>query len=341
MSFDRILQKLLSHDDLTFKESDWIFSKIFTMEISEEQSKTVLVLLAQKGEISEELCGCLEALRRLEKTKNLKVSDLIDTCGTGGDGAATINVSSMAAIVAAAAGAKIAKHGNRAITSQSGSSDLMDAFGIKLDIAQSKMEACLKSTGFGYFHAPFYHPVFAKAQPLRKKMKIRTIFNLLGPLVNPFHLSGQVIGVSRSEHVELFAQVLKRRSMKRAIVCHSRDGLDEISTSAITDMILIKGERLYRQTLNPKDFGSKRARLSDYRGGDVKQNYHDAKQFFEGKLKGPKRDIASINSAAAIYVAGLQPSLEKSLEIVEMIINKGAAMDKIKEVASFTNATRK
>jgi anthranilate phosphoribosyltransferase len=341
MSLDLIFQKLLGQTHLTLKESDWIFSKIFSMQVSEEQARTVLVLLAQKGETSAELCGCLIALRRLEKPKTLNVENLIDTCGTGGDGASTINISSMAAIVAAAAGAKIAKHGNRAITSKSGSSDLMNAFGLKLDIPQSKMEACLKKTGFGYFHAPFYHPIFAKVQPLRKKIKVRTIFNLLGPLVNPFNLSGQVIGVSRKEHLELFADVLKTRKMKRAFICHSQDGLDEISTSAKTDLILIKGTKTYHQTLDPKQFGFKRARLSDYTGGDVKSNYRDAKQFFEGKLKGSKRDIALLNAAAAVYIAGLQPSLEKSLGVVENIVNKGAAMDKIKEVASFTKAVGK
>jgi len=185
--------RLISGKNLSEKESRGIFLAAFSQKIGFSEVKTVLLLLAKKGESAEEISGCLKALTELEPPRSTKLAGLIDTCGTGGDGSHSINVSTLAAIVAAGAGARVAKHGNRAITSRTGSSDLLEAFGVNLDAGPEKMIRAIRKYGIGYFHAPFYHPVFSRVQQLRRQIGVKTVFNYIGPLANPLKLEGQMI----------------------------------------------------------------------------------------------------------------------------------------------------
>jgi anthranilate phosphoribosyltransferase len=194
--FDGLLMRLMARRSLSLADSRKAFTLLFSQSIPAMKAKSFLLLLAKKGETADELLGCLQAIRRLEKPIGPRIPGLMDTCGTGGDGRHTINISTLVALVIAGAGGKIAKHGNRAISSRSGSSDLMESFGIKLNAPPKKMIEAIRRSGLGYFHAPFYHPVFAKMQPLRQSLKKRTILNLLGPLVNPMRLDYQLVGVS-------------------------------------------------------------------------------------------------------------------------------------------------
>lgn len=328
MRFEGVLAKLLLGKSLTALESYHLFLRLFRQEITEEHTKAILLLLAQKGETADELYGAVKALRELEPS-SLTDSNFMDTCGTGGDGQNTINVSSLAALVIAGAGGKVAKHGNKSISSKCGSSDLFQELGIKLDIAKPKMVAALKQNGLGYFHAPFYHPVFGRMQSLRQKLKVRTIFNLMGPLVNPMGTSRQVVGVAKKKYFKLYAEVLRQLEVKKALVCHSRDGMDEISINAKSDLAWVSGNKVRYETLNPQAYGFTKVSEDDLRGGTPIQNAKTSLKLLEGKLTGPKRDIVVLNAAAGLVVAGIAKNLKRGLELAAESLDQGFAYNKL------------
>ena len=290
-----VIKKLLLDKDLNEKEVYDVFLEMFKGDLSDEDARTVLLLLAQKGETAQEIFGCLKALRKLEPERPSGFHELMDTCGTGGDQSHSINVSTLSAILIAASGGKVAKHGNRSITSKVGSSDLMEAFGVNLDAPYQKMIKGIKEVGLGYFHAPVYHPIFARVQPLRQRIKARTIFNLLGPLVNPLKLQYQVIGVSRKDYLEKFAQVLKLKKLKKAVVCHSREGMDELSTKGISDIALVSPSRIQYTSFDPQKYGFKKAKPNDYLGGSLRQNLSISKKILAGKCN--RRECCIWNSS--------------------------------------------
>lgn len=326
------LKKLLLGKDLTEKESFDIFLPLFQMKLSKSDAKSLLLLLAQKGESSAEVIGCLKALRSLEPEKNTRIPGLMDTCGTGGDQSHSINVSTLSAILIATAGGKVAKHGNRSITSKVGSSDLMRGLGVNLDAAYSKMLKAIKEVGIGYFHAPLYHPIFARVQPLRQELKARTIFNLLGPLVNPLKLERQIIGVSNPKYLDIFAKVQKSKELKRALVCHSLDGMDEISTSAKSELRIITGSKITKQIFDPRKYGFKKARLTDYAGGSLKKNLSISKRILQGKLRGPQTDLVVSNAGVGLYVSGVAKNIDAGIERIQEVVNKGAAMKTVQDL---------
>ncbi len=287
------------------------------------EAKALLLLLARKGESAEEFYGCLEALRRFEPPKE-SFPDLLDTCGTGGDSSSSINVSTIAAFVAAGAGARVAKHGNRAISSKCGSSDLMAALGVKLDAPESRMQRAIRRCGIGYFHAPYYHPVFARVQALRRQLRIRTIFNLLGPLANPCRLRYQLVGVSSPRNFKLYTAVLRRLGLRRAAVCYGRDGLDEVSTRGRTDLAVIENGRVLRTVLDPRRLGVRTGKWN-YRVGGIAANRAAALRLLKGELKGPLRDLIVLNSAVALFVAGKAPSIKDGFRLSERSLDSGRA----------------
>lgn len=337
MTLSRLTPSLLTGKSLSYSQAKVFFLSAFKGELDEPQIKAWLLLMADRGETPEELRACADALQAVEKVQATAFRDLLDTCGTGGDGKHSINVSTLAAFTAAGAGLRVAKHGNRAISSRSGSSDVMEALGVRLDAGKKAMMTSLRQAGIAYFHAPFYHPVFARLQPLRKKMGTRTIFNLLGPLVNPCRLAYQLTGVSRPEQLKLYAEVLRKRSgLKRALVCHSADGMDEISLNAKTRYALIEGSKVRYGTIDPAKLGFKKAPDRLFRGGSARENAAFAKAFLSGKIQDPRADLVMLNAGAAIWLAGMTNSLAAGIQAARQSVETGRALRALETLVRVT-----
>jgi anthranilate phosphoribosyltransferase len=334
---NELLIQLLLGRSLTLADARKFFTLLFTDVIPFTKAKSFLLLLAQKGETAGELLGCLQALQALEKPIGPKIPGLMDTCGTGGDGRQTINISTLVALVIAGAGGKIAKHGNRAISSRSGSSDLMEAFGVKLDAAPRKMFSAIQTSGLGYFHAPFHHPVFGKMQPLRRALKRRTILNLLGPLVNPMRLDHQLVGVSEKRWIPLYAKVLSKMGRKTALVCHSNDGMDEISTSAPTAVAWVTPNKVRMDVIQPRTYGFRKASFKDLAVNSVKKSVSRAKNILAGKEKGPARDAVVLNAAYGLLLSGKARSVEEGIVFAEESIDSGSALKVLKKLKQRSN----
>ena len=327
-----ILTKLLRRTDLTLSESRAFFRQLFTGAIPFTKAKSFLLLLAQKGETADEFLGCLRALQALEKPIGPRIPGLMDTCGTGGDGRKTINISTLVALVIAGAGGKIAKHGNRAISSKSGSSDLMEAFGVKLDAAPRKMIAAIRRSGLGYFHAPFFHPVFAAVQPLRRSLRRPTILNLLGPLANPMRLDHQLVGVSRKHLIPLFAKVLSKLGRRTALVCHSNDGMDEISTSVPTTVAWVTPGKVRMSVIRPGSYGLRKASLKHLSVDSVGKSKLRAQKILAGKERGPARDMVVLNAAFGLLLCGKARSVQEGIALAQKSIDSGKALKVLKQL---------
>ena len=330
------LEKLLVGASLQRQEAKNLFKKILSQQLSEHTIKTVLLLLAQKGEVASEVLGCVQALEALESPVAYHHPTLLDTCGTGGDGSQSLNISTLSAFVIAGAGAKVAKHGNRGLSSPCGSSDLMQALGICLSAGEKKMVQALRECGLGYFHAPYYHPIFAKMQPLRAALKQRTLFNLIGPLVNPVRPKRQLIGVAKPEFLNLYATLLKEKKIHRALLCHSRDGMDEISTRAKSEVILIEKGRSRRWVLDPKTYGFRKPKPEEYRGGNIQHNARAALALLKGHAQGAFRDIVLLNAGAGLYVSGIVKNIELGIEKAAEALESGKAYRVLKELRRLT-----
>lgn len=325
MKIESSLAKLLRGKDLAEKEGRPLFRSLFKGRLKQSQAKALLLLLARKGETVEELGNCLRALRSLEKPYPVSIPHLMDTCGTGGDRSHSINVSTLAALVIAGAGGKVAKHGNRALSSRSGSSDLMEALGVRLEAPRKRMLESIRRYGIGFFHAPLYHPLFARMQPLRRELKTRTIFNLLGPLANPLKIEARLVGVSKLGQVALYANVLGKQGIRRALVCHSADGLDEISPAAPTLTAWVEGGRVRYETIHPKRYGFRPVSQKAFRASTVRKNRALALRLLQGKLRGPMRDLVVINSAAGLVLCGVARDLHMGIRLAEDSLDSGRA----------------
>jgi anthranilate phosphoribosyltransferase len=334
---DAFFAKLLLGADLSVSESRSFFQLLFTGVVPSVKAKSFLLLLAKKGETADELLGCLQALRALEKPIGPKIPGLMDTCGTGGDGRQTLNISTLVALVIAGAGGKIAKHGNRAISSKSGSSDLMESFGVKLDASPEKMIGAIKRSGLGYFHAPIFHPVFARMQPLRVALKRPTILNMLGPLVNPMRLDHQLVGVSKKHRVQLYAKVLSRLDRKTALVCHSEDGMDEISTTAPTTIAWVTPNKVRMSVIRPRVYGLHRASRKDLAVDSVQKSKLRAQRILSGEEKGPARDTVVLNAAFGLLLCGKISSVQKGISMAQEAIDSGHALNALKQLKVCSN----
>lgn len=336
---DRMLEQLLIGKSLSCQTAQQLFTMIFNERIPFAKAKTFLLLLSQKGETADELLGCLQALQSLEKSEKSRIPGLMDTCGTGGDGRHTLNISTLAALVIAAAGGKVAKHGNRAISSKSGSSDLMEAFGIQLQAPRAKMIRAIKDCGIGYFHAPCYHPVFLKMQPLRRSLKRRTILNFLGPLANPMDLDYQLVGVSRKEMVPLYAKVLSQLGRKATLVCHSLDGTDEISTSSPTKVAWVFGKRIQSTVIQPRTYGLKKTHPRDISVDSVKESKALAEKILSGKEKGPARDVILLNAAFGLFLCRKARNIQEGIRLALTVLDTGRALHILKQLKKISNET--
>jgi anthranilate phosphoribosyltransferase len=331
----RAIDALASGRDLPQEDASAVLAEIMAGEASETQIAAFLIALRTKGETVEELAG-LAATMRAMATAVVPCArdDLVDTAGTGG-GRPTFNVSTTAALIAAGHGCKVAKHGNRSATGLSGSADVLEALGVRIDLKPDAVARCIDEVGFGFMFAPAHHGATRFVIPVRKELAVRTIFNFLGPLTNPAGATRQVIGVSDANFLETIAGALARLGARRALVVSSADGLDEMSTSGTTRVVEVNGEDFHAYDVAPEDVGISRADPGALTGGTPDVNARTTRGIFAGE-HGPARDVAVLNAGAAIYVSGTVSSLEEGVRAAEAAIDDGRAAAALESLASLT-----
>ncbi|MFZ1154993.1 MAG: anthranilate phosphoribosyltransferase [Solirubrobacteraceae bacterium] len=319
------IDALASRRDLSSQETSEVLSEIMHGEVSETQIAAFLIALRTKGETVDELAGLAHTMRELAAHVPTDRSELLDTAGTGG-GRRTFNVSTTAALVAAGAGCAVAKHGNRSATSSSGSADLLEALGARIDLDPAGVAKCIEEAGFGFMFAPAHHQATRFVIPVRRELAVRTIFNLLGPLTNPAGATRQLIGVADASFLETIAGALARLGVRRALVVSGEDGLDEVSTSAATQVVEVNGEQLTRYTLTPQDVGIELADPADplLGGGSPLHNAEVTQTVFAGE-QGTRANLVLINAGAAIYAAGAADSVAEGVEAAREAIGSGGA----------------
>lgn len=327
------LKKIVEGQDLTKEEAKTVFNEIMTGQVSEAQIAAWITALRMKGETADELAGCIEIMR--QEVLAVKCNDhfAVDSVGTGGDGAHTINISTTAAFVAAGAGITVAKHGNRAVSSKSGSADVLSQLGINLDITPEKMEACLNNIGFSFLFAPKLHPAMKHAIGARRAIGIRTIFNLLGPMTNPANTTRGVIGVFSEKYCYLLAEAAHKTGADHYLFVHGSDGLDEITLTGSSTIIEVKGKEIKAYKFNPKEYGFNLCKTADFGGGTPEENAEYTRQILSGKEQGAKRDIVVINAAATILVSGKAADWNEAIKMAKQSIDSGAAAEKMKQFA--------
>lgn len=329
------LGKVIGGDHLSREEARSVMSEIMEGAASPAQIGSLLTALRIKGETLEEITGFAESMRHKALQVNVQQQDLLDTCGTGGDGAETFNISTTAAIVASAGGIRVAKHGNRAMSSKSGSADVLEALGVKITLTGEQAAKCLDKTGICFMFAQAYHQSMKHVAAPRRELGFRTVFNLLGPLTNPAGADRQVLGVFDRTKTELIAQALQALGLKRALVVASEDGLDEFSISAPTKVTELKADQISTYTITPDDLGLRAHSIKDVSGGDAMLNAEIIRHIFAGE-KGPHRDIVLANAAACFYVTGHVGSLQQGVKFASDVIDSGRAMQKLNELIQYT-----
>jgi anthranilate phosphoribosyltransferase len=331
----RALDALASRHDLSAEETAAVLAEVMGGNASEVETAGVLVALRTKGETVEELVGLATTMRRLATPVVTGRHDLIDTAGTGG-GRPTFNVSTTAALIAAGAGCAVAKHGNRSATGLSGSADVLEALGVRIDLPPDAVARCIADVGFGFMFAPAHHGATRFVIPVRKELAVRTIFNFLGPLTNPAGATRQVIGVSDPAYLDTIAGALARLGAEKALVVSSADGLDEMSTSGTTRVVEVDGEEVRAYELAPEDVGLPRAEPGALAGGPPERNAETTRRILAGE-HGPARDLAVLNAGAAIYVAGRVETLEAGVRAAEAAVDDGGAAAALEALAALTN----
>ena len=328
------IDALASRRDLSSEQTAAVLAEIMEGNASEVQTAAVLIALRTKGETVDELVGLATTMRRLAKPVRTGRDDLIDTAGTGG-GRPTFNVSTTAALIAAGAGCAVAKHGNRSATGLSGSADLLEALGVRIDLDPEAVARCIEEAGFGFMFAPAHHGATRFVVPVRKELAVRTIFNFLGPLTNPAGAARQVIGVSDAAFLDTIAGALAKLGAQKALVVSSADGLDEMSTSGTTRVVEVDGPQVHSYEVSPESVGLPRARPEELAGGTPEANADTTRRIFAGEA-GPQRDLAVLNAGAAIYVAGRVDTLEAGVREAEAAVDDGRAAATLERLISMT-----
>ncbi len=335
-SIQAAIRKLIEMRDLTEGEAEAAMKCIMSGEATQAQIGSFLTALRMKGETIEEITAFARVMREFAARITPKVDDiLVDTCGTGGDKVKTFNISTAAMFVAAGAGIRIAKHGNRSVTSKAGSADVIEAMGVRIDLPPDEVQRCIESIGIGFMFAPRFHGAMKYATPVRREMGIRTVFNILGPLTNPASAQAQVMGVFDGALTEKLAHVLGRLGCKRAVVVHGLDGLDEISTLGETQISELKDGKVRTFKLKPEDLGIKRTSVETIAGKDLEENVRMLIRVLRGE-QGPRRDIVLLNAAAAIVVGGKARDLRQGLAIAAGTIDSGRAYEKVAQLVEAT-----
>jgi len=331
------LSALLDGRDLDRVEARRVMGSIMDGEATPAQIGGFLVALRLKGETAEEIAGCAEAMREHVLAVKPQRGDLVDTAGTGGDGARTFNISTAAALVAAAAGAGVAKHGNRAVSSASGSADVLEALGFSLELEPERIERSIDELGFGFLFAPTHHPAMRHAAPVRRELAARTVFNVLGPLTNPAGARAQVVGVYAPDLVPTIADVLLSLGATRAFVVHGAGGVDELSPAGANLVCEVVNGEVRRREIDPLELGVPRCAPEELGGGEPEDNARTIREIFAG-ADGGRRDAVLLNAAGAIAAAGHAKDLEEGLGIAREAIDSGAAGERLETLVAFSQA---
>lgn len=329
------LERTLSYEHLSPTEAEVVMTRIMSGEATPAQIGAYLAALRAKGETIDEITGFARAMRQHATAVRPTRRPLIDTCGTGGDGAHTFNISTTAAFVVAGAGVAVAKHGNRSVSSRSGSADVLEALGVNLELEPEDVARCIDEMGFGFLFAPSLHPAMRHAIGPRREMGVRTVFNILGPLTNPAGASIQIIGVYDRRLVEPLGHVLRELGSKAAYVVNSADGLDELSTTAPNFVARLRNDQVRCLTMDALDYGLERAPLEAIQGGDAEENAQITRDVLTGK-RGPKRDIVLLNAGMALVAAGVAEGPEEGLDMAAEAIDTGRAAQVLEELIAFT-----
>src|SRR5437868_9637887 len=344
-----ILHRIANHrESLPREQARAVMTEILAGGCTDAQIAAFLVALHMKGETVEEIVGFAEAIRAaatplpLARDSTLDVSGterdaLVDTCGTGGDTSGTFNISTTTALVVAGAGVRVAKHGNRSVTSKCGSADVMEALGVNITLPPAQLAACLEEVGIAFLFAPAMHSAMKHVQTARRELRLRTVFNLLGPLTNPAHASAQVVGVYSAELVEKLAEALSMLGLHRALVVHGNDGLDEITVTSPTRIAEVRDGTVRTYEVTPEEFGFNRASMADLAGGDATVNAEIIREVLRGRPSA-RRDIVLLNAAAALVAAGKADHLVDAVAPAAQAIDSGAAAAKIDALVRFTNS---
>jgi anthranilate phosphoribosyltransferase len=331
------IARLLDGRDLDPAVAQAAMDEIMSGESTPAQTAGFLVALSAKGETANEIAGCAEALRAHVVPVTPTRGDIVDTAGTGGDGARTLNISTAAALVAAAAGAAVAKHGNRAVSSSSGSADVLEALGFDIELEPDRIAQSIDELGFGFIYAPNHHPGFRHAAPVRRELGVRTVFNVLGPLTNPAGARTQVVGVYSAELAPVIADVLCRLGTSRAFVVHGAGGIDELSPAGPNLVCEVVDGSSHSRTIDPRDLGIARCEPEDLRGGTPEENAASIRSVLGGET-GPHRDAVLLNAAGAIAAAGHADDLAEGLAIAEETVDSGAAAERLSALVAFSRA---
>jgi anthranilate phosphoribosyltransferase len=342
------LHRIANHrQSLSRVEARAVMSEVLTGKCTDIQIAALLVALHMKGETVEEIVGFAEAIRAAATQLNVNDSPvdvsgtgrdaLVDTCGTGGDASGTFNISTATAFVVAGAGVRVAKHGNRSVSSKCGSADVMEALGININLPPTSLAACLEETGMAFLYAPAMHSAMKHVQIARRELRLRTVFNLLGPLTNPMQASAQVVGVYSLDLVDKLAEVLSMLGLRRALVVHGLDGLDEITITGPTRVAEVRDGKVRTYEVRPEEFDMQSATLDDIRGGDAAVNAEIIREILRGK-KSARRDVVLLNAAAAVVAAGRADHLSGALPLAVKSIDSGAAAQTLEALVRFTNA---
>ena len=327
MEIQAAIQAVIEQRDLSRNEMQSVMRTIMTGEATQAQIGGFLIGLRMKGETVDEIAAAASVMRELAAPVKVSGDHMVDCCGTGGDGAKTFNISTASTFVIAAAGGQVAKHGNRSISSSSGSADLLEAAGVKLDLAPDQVANCIDEVGVGFMFAPMHHSAMKHAIGPRKEMAVRTVFNLLGPLTNPAGAPNQVIGVFDGAWVEPLAQVLKQLGSRHVMVVHGSDGLDEITISGETQVAELKDGKVTTYSIKPEQFGLAAASLDTLSVNNAEESLQVVKGVLENQ-SGAAADIVALNAGAAIYVAGLAETLEAGVKRAQEVISSGEARSK-------------
>jgi anthranilate phosphoribosyltransferase len=342
-----VLYRIADHrQSLSRDEARAAMSEVLTGQCTDAQIAAFLVALHMKGETVEEIVGFAEAIRAaaaplaVSGNSTIDVSGterdaLVDTCGTGGDASGTFNISTATALVAAGAGVRVAKHGNRSVTSKCGSADVMEALGVNISLPPSRVAECLKEVGIAFLFAPAMHSAMKYVQPARRELRLRTVFNLLGPLTNPARASAQVVGVYSDDLVEKLAEALSMLGLRRALVVHGSDGLDEITITGPTRVAEVRDGQVRTYVVTPEEFGLARAPLEAISGGDAAANGGIIREVLGGK-RSACRDVVLLNAAAALVAAGKSDHLYDALPLAAQSIDSGAAAARLRALVEFT-----
>ncbi len=336
MDFQTLLHKVVLGDSLTEDEMVFAMDRIMEGEIDSTLIASFLTALRMKGESVEEILGAARVMRKRAQRLDLPEGDRVDTCGTGGDGADTFNISTASAFVVAGAGVVVAKHGNRAVSSKSGSADVLKSLGVNIDAETAVVERCICEAGIGFLFAPLMHKAMKHAVGVRKQLGFRTLFNLLGPLTNPAGSRFQVLGVFDDRWLSPLAHVLLRLGSSRALVVQGEDGLDEITLTGPTRVCELRDGQVNSFQWNPEQFGLNLCKAEDLKGGDPDHNAEVIRDILSGK-EGPPRDIVLLNSAAALYVCGKAEDMKQGIEMARESIQSGSAKNKLKELGRISH----